>query len=214
VSRVIIGYPQRGGEPMRERHNLMNAPAIRPTLEAVRHQFETWRKRRRSRDPIPESLWQAAIGLCQDHSMSEVSRRLRLNYNALKDRVSRTGEKGATVGGGPDFRFVRLDLGSSMIASEWVVEMKATSGARMRMTFNGSPRELDPMELGRLFWRQGDDSNRTSDAYWVGVGSGGLSPGDRRFGLGMPGVAEERSFLGGSVCFSQQAGGDPQDIDV
>jgi hypothetical protein len=24
----------------------------------------------RLRDPIPESLWQAAIGLCQDHSMS------------------------------------------------------------------------------------------------------------------------------------------------
>jgi len=140
---------------MRERHTLMNVPAIRPTLEAVRHQFETWRKRKRLRDPIPESLWQAAIGLCQDHSMSEVSRRLRLNYNALKDRVSRTGEKGATVGGGPDFRFVRLDLGSSMIASEWVVEMEATSGARMRMTFKGSPGELDPMELSRVFWRQG-----------------------------------------------------------
>jgi len=87
--------------------------------------------------------------------MSEVSRTLRLHYNALKDRVSRTGEKSAAVGGGPDFRFVRLDLGSSMIASEWVVEMEATSGARMRMTFKGSPGELDPMELSRVFWRQG-----------------------------------------------------------
>ena len=140
---------------MRERHNLVNAPAIRPTLEAVRHQFETWRKRRRSRDPIPEPLWQAAIGLCQQHSMSEVSRRLRLNYNALKDRVSRTGERSPAMDPRPDFRFVRLDLGSSMIPSEWVVEMEATSGARMRMTFKGRLRELDPMELSRVFWRQG-----------------------------------------------------------
>ena len=75
---------------MRERHNLMNAPAIRPTLEAVRHQFETWRKRKRSRDRVP-----------------------------------RTGERSARVGRGSDFRFVRLDLGSSIIASEWVVEMEA-----------------------------------------------------------------------------------------
>jgi len=140
---------------MRKRHNLMNAPAVRPTLEAVRHQFETWQKRKRSRDPIPESLWQAAIGLCQDHSMSEVSRTLRLNYNALKDRVSRTGKRSAAMSLAPDFRFVRLDLGSPMIASEWVVEMEATSGARMRMTFKGSPGELDPMELSRVFWRQG-----------------------------------------------------------
>jgi len=105
---------------MRERHNLMNVPAIKPTLEAVRHQFETWRKRKRSRD-----------------------------------RVSRTGERSAAVGRGPDFRFVRLDPGSSMIASEWVVEMEARSGTRMRMTFKGSPGELDPMELSRVFWRQG-----------------------------------------------------------
>jgi len=140
---------------MRERHNLMNAPTIRPTLEPVGDQFETWRKRKRSRDPIPESLWQAAIGLCQDHSMSEVSRRLRLNYNALKDRLPRTGERSATMFPGPDFRFVRLDLGSSMIPSEWVVEMEATSVARMRVTFKGRLRELDPMELSRVFWRQG-----------------------------------------------------------
>lgn len=141
---------------MREGHNLVvNAPAIRPTLEAVRHRFETWRKRKGSRGPIPESLWHEAVGLCQQHSISEVSRALRLNYNVLKDRVSRTRERRPGGGPRPDVRFVRLDLGSWMIPSEWVIEMEASSGARMRMSFKGGPRELDALELSRVFWRQG-----------------------------------------------------------
>ena len=32
--------------------------------------------------------------------------------------------------------------------------------------------------------------------------SGGLPPGDRRIGAGVPGGPEDGSLLGGSVCFS------------
>jgi hypothetical protein len=71
---------------MRETIPYITLPAIRPSLENVRHQFGTWRKRRRCRSRIPESLWQAAIGLCQEHSIGEVSRTLRLNYNGLRNR--------------------------------------------------------------------------------------------------------------------------------
>jgi len=62
-------------------------PTVRPTLESVHHQFETWRKRRRCRCRIPETLWQALVGLCKEHPVWEVSRALRLNYNGLNDRV-------------------------------------------------------------------------------------------------------------------------------
>jgi len=57
---------------------------------------------------------------------------------------------------GPDFGFVRFDLGASLIPSEFLVEMEAPNGARMRMSFKGVPRDFDPMELGRAFWRQGE----------------------------------------------------------
>jgi hypothetical protein len=140
---------------MRESHDFINAPAIRPTLEAVRHQFETWRKRRRCRGPIPESLWQAAIGLCEERSICEVSRTLRLNFNGLKNRVTRARDRDPAVGQSPDFRFVRLDLGSPMTPSECLVEMEASNGARMRMSFKGAARGFDPAELSRVFWRQG-----------------------------------------------------------
>src|SRR3972149_5597227 len=123
---------------MRESHNLINPPVIRPTLEAVRHRFETWRKRRRCRAPIPESLWQAAVRLCEEHSICEVSRTLRLNYNGLKNRVSNVTRRSSSPGRPAELGFVRLDLGSPMTPSECLVEMEASNGARMRMSFKGA----------------------------------------------------------------------------
>jgi len=141
---------------MRESHSLINAPTIRPTLDAVRHQFETWRKRRGYRSRIPESLWQAAAGLCEEHSICEVSRILRLNYSRLKNHVPKVTRRiDLATGQHPELGFVRLDLGSPMTPSECLVEMESSTGARMRMSFKGAARGFDPAELSRVFWRQG-----------------------------------------------------------
>jgi len=141
---------------MRETRSLISTPTIKPTLEVVRNQFEAWRKRRRCRSPIPESLWQAAVGLCRERSICEVSRTLRLNYNGLKNRVTRARDRNPAVGQGPDFGFVKLDLGVPITPSECLIEMEAPNGARMRMAFKGVSRDFDPVELGRAFWRQGE----------------------------------------------------------
>ena len=130
-------------------------PAIRPTLESVRNQFETWRKRRRCRGQIPEALWQAAVELCRDHSIFEVSRALRLNYNGLKNRVPKARDMGLAVGQRSDLGFVKLDLGAPITLSECLVEMEAPNGSKMRMSFRGIMRDFDPVELSRAFWRQG-----------------------------------------------------------
>jgi len=140
---------------MRDTGTDISLPTVRPTLEIVRNQFEAWRKRRPCRRPIPESLWQAAVGLCRERSICEVSRTLRLNYNGLKNRVTRAKDRSPAVGQGSDFRFVRVDLGARMTPSESLVEMGAPNGAIMRMSFKGGPRDFDPVELSRVFWRQG-----------------------------------------------------------
>jgi hypothetical protein len=140
---------------MRETNPSISTPAIRPTLESVGHQFGTWRMRRRCRGQIPETLWQAAVELCRDHSIFEVSRALRLNYNGLKNRTPKARDMGLVVGKGSDLGFVKLDLGAPKVPSECLVEMEAPNGARMRISFRGSPRDFDPVELGRAFWRQG-----------------------------------------------------------
>ena len=128
---------------------------VRDPLEVVRDQFETWRKRRPCRGRIPEALWQAAVGLCKEHSIFEVSRALRLNYNGLKNRVPKARDVGLAVGQRPDLGFVRLDLGAPIAPSECLVEMEAPNGAKMRMSFRGTARDFDPVDLGRAFWRQG-----------------------------------------------------------
>jgi len=140
---------------MRETIPYVTLPAIRPSLESVRHQFGTWRKRRRCRGEIPEALWQAAVGLCREHSICEVSRSLRLNYNGLKNRVTRDRGRSPAVGQGPDLNFVKLDLGAPITPSECLVEMEARNGSKMRMSFKGVLREVDPVELSHAFWRQG-----------------------------------------------------------
>jgi hypothetical protein len=130
-------------------------PAIPPTLENIQQQFEIWRKRRRCRSEIPEALWQSAVELCWEHSVWEVCRTLRLNYAKLKERVQKSRQRDPAVQQGLDLGFVRLGFGSSMVPSECLVEMETPDGAKMRMSIRGALREVDPLELSRAFWRQG-----------------------------------------------------------
>jgi hypothetical protein len=59
-----------------------------PTLEEVRVQFETWRKTRNSRQPIPDQLWQAAFKLSKNYSVYKIAKTLRLDYTKLKNFTS------------------------------------------------------------------------------------------------------------------------------
>ena len=59
----------------------------RKNLEAVRQQFETWRGQRIRGSRIPQSLWQAAVGLSDRHSAGEIARVLGLHYGRLKQRI-------------------------------------------------------------------------------------------------------------------------------
>ena len=130
-------------------------PTLKASLEEVRNRFETWRESREVRRRIPDALWQAAIELCKDHSLLQVSRALRLNYNDLKNRVQAVEKTG--VPSTPDFHteFIELDFGSSILPSECVVEMEAANGAKMKMYFKGQQRDFDPVALSEAFWRQG-----------------------------------------------------------
>jgi len=115
---------------MRETAANITTPSVNPTLDVVRNQFEAWRKRKHSGRRIPEALWQAAVELCREHSVWEVSRTSRLSYNDLKHHVHKTRDRGLAVRQRPDFGFVKLDIGAPITRSECLMEMEAPNGAK------------------------------------------------------------------------------------
>jgi len=127
-------------------------PTLRPPLETVRKRLQTWRKKGRAGRRIPTALWGAAVELCRGHSVSKVARVLRLDYYGLKNRVHKTND----VGLEPNLGFVKLDLGAPLVSpAEWRVEMESPNGAKMVLSLKGTPTDLDPSELSRVFWSQG-----------------------------------------------------------
>lgn len=128
-------------------------PPSKPTLEEVRNQFETWRKGKQWGSRIPDGLWESAVKLSQEYSIHQISRALRLNYSELKDRVmSCTGNKVGRIASGPEF--VEVDFITPIPSLEWVVEIEAPNGARMKISSKGQS-SIDLLTLTKDFWSQG-----------------------------------------------------------
>ena len=132
----------------------MNRKDTKPdpvNLEIVRSRFESWRKNRKKRTPIPNELWQAAVDLANDFSIYAIARSLRLNYSDLKHRVesvqgrSVLSSQPAAPGG-----FVEIDLKGHTYLAECTVEIEKPDGERMRMSFKGDV-NLDLLALSSMF---------------------------------------------------------------
>ena len=124
-------------------------PTTRPNLSEVKEQFKIWRRTRKSPRPIPDKLWQAAVSLTASHSISQISKELVLDYNALKKRVPIKKKSRAKKTSTPSF--IELNLEPPATVSECMVEMQDRLGAQMRMHFRGKP-DFDLLELAKVFW--------------------------------------------------------------
>lgn len=116
-------------------------------LAAARQQFENWRKTHKKGSRIPEVLWNTAVELVASHSVHEVSKVLRLEYNYLKRRVAQKNSPHPSK----DCRFIELDLSPNQTAPECVIEMQRPDGAQMRVQIKGA---LDSALLNMVeaFW--------------------------------------------------------------
>ncbi len=128
-----------------------NYPTPRTSLSEVKEQFKIWRRTRKSPRPIPEKLWQAAVSLTATHSISQISKELVLDYNALKRRV--TTRKKNTAAKMSPAGFIELNLEPPAAVSECIVEMQDNLGEKMRMHIRGKT-EFDPIQLAQAFWRK------------------------------------------------------------
>ena len=133
--------------------NQENLPNVRPTLEYIQNQFETWRRTREKRAPIPAPLWEAAVNLSKDYSILQISKALRLNYTDLKHRVLAQSDE-EIVKVEHNLPFIELDFEQTKSPSHCVIEMEKSNGAKLKMYFTGE-RSLDLLELGKSFWSNG-----------------------------------------------------------
>lgn len=135
-------------------------------FEAVRRRFELWRSTRQGRGRIPERLWKSAVKLVATYGLCRTARTLRLDYNALRQRVESTGSRDLPVGprpkrkirtpSGPAARnrgsracvvrphqqdpamtFVELSPLERSGVPECIVELEHPRGAKMRIRLTG-----------------------------------------------------------------------------
>ena len=121
-------------------------------IEPVRQQLEAWRSTREPRDRIPEPLWGAMAKLARTYGVNPVSAALRVEYYALKDRVS--GAKKVRSVCAPSLpRFVELKAPPVSQPSGWLVELEDGSGNRMSLRLDpGSG--VDALAMVQAFWRR------------------------------------------------------------
>ena len=130
-------------------------PALTGPLLRAQNRFQRWRSTRRKRTPVPEALWETAVGLARVHGTNCVARALRLNYYALKRRVGAARalceSEDTNPSNGPFF--VEMGVCPPAEISECSVEMEDAHGAQIRIQMKGKAAAIDLAALSRCFLR-------------------------------------------------------------
>ena len=105
-------------------------------VEQAKQRLHEWRKNKKHREPIPEELWQLAAELSTRFGISQVARELRLNFMALKKRVTgKADHRKAEVDKGDSFVEIKMLPEESHIPvnSSCVMELTRRDGANLKI---------------------------------------------------------------------------------
>ena len=121
-------------------------------LESTRRRFERWRRTRKVRMRIPESLWASAVKMAGTYGIHQTAKALRLDYYSLKKRAEKeTASSPGVPEGGSVATFVELAAGASADVGECILELEDVGGAKMRVHLKGVAAP-DLAALSRSFW--------------------------------------------------------------
>jgi len=122
-------------------------------LDTLERQLYAWRRKHRTRAGLPTEVWESAALLARSLGVSQVSRRLHLDY----DKLSRW--MGQAKDGPPDLpppAFVELalaDPGSLGAGHEFRAELGQPAGSKLTLHLGRDVRAV--VALAEAFWRQG-----------------------------------------------------------
>jgi len=143
-------------------------------FEVVRRRFELWRRTRQGRARIPERLWTSAVKLAATYGLCRTARTLRLDYNALKQRVESAGLSDSPAGPrprgtmparsastaknsaqNPAMTFLELTPLERLGSPEGIVELEHPRGAKMRIHLPGCQSPEVVTAVSRVFFGVG-----------------------------------------------------------
>lgn len=124
-----------------------NSVAVDLTQAAAR--FDQWRRSAPSSSRIPDSLWNLAVDMAQEHGLSRTATTLKLGYYGLKKRVAERTAQAAPRGTAAE-GFVELNAPALAMPCQCTIEFEKPCGSRMRIELSGSMPDLQA--LGRSFW--------------------------------------------------------------
>ena len=123
-------------------------------LAGLRQRFEGWRRKRKVRSRIPDSLWASAVKVAGRYGIHRTAKALRVDYYALKKRVE--GGTAATASdvpeGGAGATFLELAPPARAGSCEYTLELEDAGGSKMRVHFKGVEAP-DLTALSRSFWQ-------------------------------------------------------------
>jgi hypothetical protein len=114
-------------------------------MRRVYQRLQRWRRKRKGRSRIPESLWKAAGQLAREHGVNPVSRALGLEFNRLRQMADATG---------PSRRrkppaFVELVAPPEAVTPQCAIEVEGKQG-KLRIELRGTTAEL--ASFSRILW--------------------------------------------------------------
>jgi hypothetical protein len=124
------------------------------SLEEVQQRFDTWRQHRKKRTNIPHHLWEAAVRLSKQYSVSHLSKILRINHSALKRQIQLRSPADSSASDDACPAFFNLPLPSLHTAPECTVEIFRSDGSHMRMHLKAATGS-ELLELGKAFLANG-----------------------------------------------------------
>jgi len=125
--------------------------AVSRELEPVRQRFEAWRRTRTQRR-IPDRLWSEAARVAAEHGVSRTARALRLNEQALRERM-RASVRIERARATASTRVGFVELAPMPLAADsagYVLEVESPRGHRLRLEVRGTD-GLDVAALARSF---------------------------------------------------------------
>ena len=132
------------GETGAQPRPIVNVPV---PMRKVHGQLQRWRRQRRGRERIPETLWVAAGELARRHVVNQVSRVLRLEFNQLRraaEAGGRNGHKQTTPA------FMELIASQRPAARECVLELEGPGG-KLRIELKGTT-TAELSDVSRALW--------------------------------------------------------------